>query len=52
MLDTIGVSGQPAAAGRALRARNASWAHRTTPVLYNETDPEAVVDLVRAFKEG
>ncbi|HWP66907.1 MAG TPA: TIGR03617 family F420-dependent LLM class oxidoreductase [Candidatus Limnocylindria bacterium] len=51
MLDTIGVSGTPAAAGRALRARNA-WADRTSLVLYNETDPEAVADLVRAFKEG
>jgi probable F420-dependent oxidoreductase len=51
MLDAIGVSGTPAAAGRALRARNA-WADRTSLVLYNETDPEAVTDLVRAFKEG
>ena len=49
MLDTVGVSGRPADAGRALRARNA-WADRTSLVLYNETDPEAVVDLVRAFK--
>ena len=51
MLDTIGVSGRPAEAGRRLRSRNA-WADRTSLVLYNETEPEAVVDLVRAFKEG
>jgi probable F420-dependent oxidoreductase len=51
MLDTIGVSGRPAEVGRRLRARNA-WADRTHLVLYNETAPEAVVDLVRAFKEG
>jgi probable F420-dependent oxidoreductase len=51
MLDAVGVSGTPEAAGRALRARNA-WADRTSLVLYNETAPDAVVDLVRAFKEG
>jgi probable F420-dependent oxidoreductase len=50
MLDAIGVSGRPAEVGRRLRARNA-WADRTSLVLYNETGPEAVVDLVRAFKE-
>ena len=51
MLDAIGVSGRPAEAGRKLRERNA-WAERTSLVLYNETEPDAVVDLVRAFKEG
>jgi probable F420-dependent oxidoreductase len=51
MLDVIGVSGTPAAAGRALRARN-GWADRTHLVLYNETGPEAVADLVEAFKGG
>jgi len=49
MLDAIGVSGRPADVGRRLRERNA-WADRTHLVLYNETAPEAVVDLVRAFK--
>jgi probable F420-dependent oxidoreductase len=49
MLDTIGVSGTPASAGRALRARNA-FAARTSLVLYNETEPDAVMDIVRAFK--
>ena len=52
MLDVVGVSGRPAEVGRKLRARNAAWAERTTPVLYNETEADAVVDLVRAFKEG
>jgi len=51
MLDVIGVSGTPAAAGRALRQRN-SFAQRTSLVLYNETDSDAVVDVVRGFKEG
>lgn len=51
MLDIIGVSGAPAAAGRALRARNA-FAERTSVVLYNETDSDAVADIVRGFKEG
>jgi probable F420-dependent oxidoreductase len=50
MLDAIGVAGQPAEVGRRLRERNA-WADRTSLVLYNETAPEAVADLVRAFKE-
>jgi probable F420-dependent oxidoreductase len=50
MLDTIGVAGRPAEVGRRLRQRNA-WADRTSIVLYNETAPEAVVDLIRAFKE-
>ena len=51
MLDTIGVSGRPADAGRRLRERNA-WADRTSIVLYNELGPDAVVDLVRAYKAG
>lgn len=51
MLDVIGISGTPAAAGRALRRRNA-FAERTSLILYNETDPDAVVDVVRGFKEG
>jgi probable F420-dependent oxidoreductase len=51
MLDIIGVSGAPAAAGPALRARNA-FAERTSVVLYNETDSDAVADIVRGFKEG
>ena len=51
MLDAIGVAGQPAEVGRRLRRRNA-WADRTSLVLYNETAPEAVVELIRAFKES
>jgi hypothetical protein len=50
MLDVIGVAGQPAEVGRRLCQRNA-WADRTSLVLYNETAPEAVADLVSAFKE-
>jgi probable F420-dependent oxidoreductase len=49
MLDTVGVSGTPAAVGRALRRRNA-FADRTSVVLYNEAAPEAVADVVAAFK--
>ncbi len=49
MLDVIGVAGQPADVGRRLRQRNA-WADRTSLVLYNETAPDAVADLIRAFK--
>jgi probable F420-dependent oxidoreductase len=48
MLDVIGVSGTPAAVGRALRQRN-RFATRTSLVLYNASEPEAVTDLVRAF---
>ena len=51
MLDTIAVAGRPADVGRRLRQRNA-WADRTSLVLYNETEPEAVADLIRAFKEA
>jgi probable F420-dependent oxidoreductase len=50
MLDTIGVSGTPASVGRALRRRN-GFATRTSLVLYNETEPDAVTDIVRGFKE-
>ena len=38
----------PQGIGRRLRARNA-WADRTSLVLYNETEPDAVVDLIRTF---
>ena len=49
MLDTVGVSGTPATVGPRLRERNA-FAQRTSIVLYNETEPDAVIDLVRGFK--
>ena len=51
MLDTIGVSGTPYDAGCKLRLRN-QFGARTSPVLYNETDPEAVADLLRGLKDG
>lgn len=51
MLDVIGVSGKPTDAGRALRRRN-SFAERTSLILYNETEPDAVTDVVAGFKAG
>jgi len=51
MLDVIGVSGTPAAVGRALRARNA-FATRTSLVLYNEADDDAVAELAAAFQQA
>ena len=51
MLDTIGVSGTPAEVGRRLRARN-DFADRTSLVLYNETEPDAVTDVVRGLRGG
>jgi hypothetical protein len=49
MLDPVGISGL-AEAGRALRERNA-WADRTSLVLSNETESDAAVDVIRAFKQ-
>jgi probable F420-dependent oxidoreductase len=49
MLDVIGVSGTPAAVAARLARRN-DFADRTSLVLYNETDPEAVVDIVRGIR--
>ncbi|MCP5056434.1 MAG: TIGR03617 family F420-dependent LLM class oxidoreductase [bacterium] len=52
LFDVLAVSGTPAEAGRRLRARNGDFADRTTLMLYNETEPEAPADLIRAAKEG
>jgi len=53
MLDAIGVSGTPAEVGAKLAARNRDFADRTMVTLYDETgDPDAVTDLVRAFREA
>lgn len=49
LLDVVGVSGTPAAVAARLRARN-DFADRVTLVLYNETDPEAVAEVVRHLK--
>jgi probable F420-dependent oxidoreductase len=49
MLDVIGVSGTPAAVASRIAQRN-DFADRTSLVLYNETDPEAVVDIVRGIR--
>lgn len=46
MVDTIGVCGSPSEVGEKLRARN-DFAQRTTMILYNEADPDAVEDIVR-----
>jgi probable F420-dependent oxidoreductase len=49
LFDLIAVSGTPAEVGAKLRARNASFATRTTLMLYDETgDPEAVRDVIRS----
>lgn len=48
LFDRIAVSGTPAEVAARLRARN-DFADRTTLMLYNETVPEAVVDVVRAL---
>lgn len=47
MVDAIGVCGTPSEVGHKLRARNGDWAQRTTMILYNETSPDAVQDIVR-----
>ncbi|MAE94595.1 MAG: LLM class F420-dependent oxidoreductase [Deltaproteobacteria bacterium] len=52
LFDTLAVSGTPAEAGRRLRKRNGGFADRSTLMLYNETDPDAVTDLIRAAKEA
>ena len=46
MVDAIGICGTPSEVGKRLRERN-SFARRTTMILYNETDPEAVTDILR-----
>ena len=51
MVDTIGVSGTPAEVGPRLRARN-DFADRTSLVLYNEAEPDAVTDVVRGLRGG
>jgi probable F420-dependent oxidoreductase len=49
LFDIIAVAGTPAQVGEKLAKRN-SFAERTTLMLYNETDPESVVDLIAAAK--
>jgi probable F420-dependent oxidoreductase len=50
LLDRIGVCGTPLQVADRLCRRN-DFADRTTLLLYNETEPDAVVDIVRAMKE-
>lgn len=49
IVDAVGVSGTPAEVGAALRSRN-DFADRVGLVLYNEGEPSAVVDLLRALR--
>ena len=51
LFDQLAVSGTPAEVAARLRARN-GFADRTTLMLYNETHPEAVVDVVRDLRAG
>jgi probable F420-dependent oxidoreductase len=51
LFDEIAVSGTPAQVAARLRSRNA-FADRSTLMLYNETQPEAVVDIVRELAAG
>jgi hypothetical protein len=46
LFDEIAVSGTPAQVAEKLRARN-TFADRTTLMLYNETERDAVVDVVK-----
>jgi probable F420-dependent oxidoreductase len=49
LFDHIAVSGTPTQVGEKLRARNASFAARTTLMMYDETgDAEAVREVIRA----
>jgi len=49
MLDTVGVSGTPAAVASELVARY-DFADRVSLVIYNETEPGAVDDILRTVK--
>ena len=49
MLNLVGVSGTPCQIATQLKSRN-SFAGRTALGIYNESEPDAVADLVRAIK--
>jgi len=51
MIDVVGVSGTPSSVGEQLRIRN-DFADRTGLVIYNETEDEALSDLVGAVKRN
>jgi probable F420-dependent oxidoreductase len=51
LFDQLAVSGTPSEVAAELRTRN-DFADRTTLMLYNETEPEAVVDVVRELRAG
>ena len=48
ILDIVGISGRPDQIAAKIKSRN-DFADRTTMVLYNESDPEAVDDIVGAL---
>ncbi len=50
LLDEVVVSGTPSGAGARLRERNGALVERSGLGLYNETEPDAVVDLIRASR--
>ncbi len=49
MLNLVGVSGTPSQIATQLKSRN-SFAGRTALGIYNESEPDALADLVRAIK--
>lgn len=49
MLDVIGVSGTPLQVAKQIRERN-NFADRVAMILYNETEPEALTDIVGNVK--
>jgi hypothetical protein len=51
LFDQVAVSGTPPEVALKLRTRN-RFADRSTLMLYNETTPEAVVDVVRELAAG
>ena len=50
LFDLLAVSGTPAEVGARIRTRNESFADRTTLLLYNETEPDAVKDIIAAAR--
>lgn len=47
LFELLAVSGTPAQVAESLRKRNADFATRTTLMLYNETEREALQDIIR-----
>lgn len=51
LVDAVGVSGTPSQIVARIRERN-DFAERISLVLYNETEPDAVIDIVRGLHAG